>query len=214
MVYNLSEKNSIANQFLLELRDCHKQKDPMRFRKNMERLGSIMAYEISSRLGYSKQIVETPLGKSEINVLESPPVLITVMRAGLAYYNGFLNYFDSSESGFIGAYRQEGTKDVTINLEYLATPSLQGREVILIDPMLATGQSFMKSVQSIMKHGLPNHIHIASLVSAPEGIQYIEANMNVPYTIWTFGIDEKLNDKFYIVPGLGDAGDLSYGEKV
>lgn len=214
MVYNLSEKNSIANQFLLELRDVNKQKDPMRFRKNMERLGNIMAYEISCVLNFTSQIVETPLGKTSINIPEKSPVLIAVMRAGLAYYQGFLNYFDSSESGFIGAYREEGRDDITINLDYLATPSLSEREIILIDPMLATGRSFIKSVQALLRHGQPRHIHIAALVSAPEGIKHIQANMTIPYTIWTFGIDERLNDKSYIVPGLGDAGDLSYGEKI
>lgn len=214
MVHNLSEKNSIANQFILELRDVDKQKDSMRFRKNMERLGNIMAYEISCKLRYASRMVETPLGKLKIDIPEGQPVLITVMRAGLAYYNGFLDYFDSAESGFIGAFREEGGESITINLGYLASPSLTDREIILIDPMLATGRSFIKSVQSLLKHGTPKHIHMAALVSSPEGIRYIEANMTIPFTIWTFSIDEKLNDKFYIVPGLGDAGDLSYGQKI
>lgn len=214
MVYNLSEKNSIANQFLLELRDQVRQQDPMRFRKNMERLGNIMAYEISKKLNYKKRRVKTPLGVSVIDTPERPPVLITVLRAGLAYYHGFLNFFDSSESGFIGAYRQEGKIDIKINLDYLATPSLKERDIILIDPMLATGRSFIKSIQTLTRHGQPRHVYIAALVSAPEGIRYIESNMTIPYSIWTFGIDEKLNDQFYIVPGLGDAGDLSYGEKI
>lgn len=214
MVHNLSEKNSIANQFILELRDCNKQKDSMRFRKNMERLGNIMAYEISRKLNYADRLIETPLGKLNINIPEEQPVLITVMRAGLAYYHGFLDYFDSAESGFIGAYREEGGESISINLDYLAIPSLTNREIILIDPMLATGHSFIKSVQSLLKHGTPKHIHVAALVSAPEGIEYVKANMNIPFTIWTFSIDEKLNDKFYIVPGLGDAGDLSYGQKI
>src|SRR5574339_126627 len=148
MVYNLSEKNSIANQFLLELRDQVRQQDPMRFRKNMERLGNIMAYEISKKLNYKKRRVKTPLGVSVIDMPERPPVLITVLRAGLAYYHGFLNFFDSSESGFIGAYRQEGKKDIKINLDYLATPSLKERDIILIDPMLATGRTFIKSIQT------------------------------------------------------------------
>lgn len=214
MVYNLSEKNSIANQFLFELRDHVKQQDPMRFRKNMARLGNIMAYEISKKLNYQKRRVKTPLGVSVIETLVKPPVLITVLRAGLAYYHGFLNFFDSSESGFIGAYRQEGKKDIKINLDYLATPPLKERDIILIDPMLATGRSFIKSIQALTRHGQPRHVYIAALVSAPEGIRYIESNMTIPYSIWTFGIDEKLNDQFYIVPGLGDAGDLSYGEKL
>ncbi|HEX5167587.1 MAG TPA: uracil phosphoribosyltransferase [Cyclobacteriaceae bacterium] len=216
MVHNLSEKNSIANQFLLELRDCKIQSDSMRFRRNMERLGSIMAYEISKKLNYTNRKVETPLGFSNAHVPEYSPVLITVLRAGLAYFNGFINFFDSSESGFIGAYRseQEKEKEIKINLDYLATPSLDERDVILIDPMLATGRSFIKSIQSLTKRGRPKHIYIAALVSAPEGIRYIESNMSVPYSIWTFSVDEKLNDQFYIVPGLGDAGDLSFGEKI
>jgi uracil phosphoribosyltransferase len=213
MVYNLGEKNSIANQFLLELRDLTVQKDSMRFRKNMERLGNIMAYEISKKLNYTKQEVRTPLGLTPVNTLDKLPVLITVMRAGLAYYQGFLNFFDRSESGFIGAYRQENEKDVKINLEYLATPSLTDREIILIDPMLATGRSFAKSVEALMKYGTPAHMHVAALVSAPEGIHHIKTNINLPCSIWTFAIDERLNDQYYIVPGLGDAGDLSYGEK-
>lgn len=214
MVYNLSEKNSIANQFLIELRDCNKQQDAMRFRKNVERLGSIMAYEISKNLAYTKTKINTPLGSVEQNIIETPPVLVTVLRAGLPYFEGFINFFDSSEGGFIGAYRKEDEAEVTINLEYLATPSLAGRDVILIDPMLATGRSFIKSVQSLMRHGHPRHFYLASLIAAPEGIQYIKENMFASFSIWTFSIDEKLNDKFYIVPGLGDAGDLSYGQKL
>lgn len=213
MVYNLSEKNSIANQFLVELRDGNTQIDAMRFRKNMERLGNIMAYEISKQLSYTRQQVRTPLGIAESCILEKHPVLITVMRAGLPYFNGFINFFDSSEGGFIGAYRKEDTDEVTINLEYLATPSIAGRDVILIDPMLATGRSFIKSVNTLKKQGEPNHFYLASLLAAPEGIQYIHENMDIPFSIWTFSIEEKLNQKFYIVPGLGDAGDLSYGEK-
>jgi uracil phosphoribosyltransferase len=213
MVYNLSEKNSIANQFLLELRDLTMQSDSMRFRKNMERLGNIMAYEISQKFSYVQHEIRTPLSTAAVNTLERLPVLITVMRAGLAYYHGFLNFFDRSESGFIGAYRLEDEKDVKINLEYLASPSLTDREIILIDPMLATGRSFVKSVQALMKYGTPAHMHIAALVSAPEGIHHIKTNITLPCSIWTFAIDEKLNDQYYIVPGLGDAGDLSYGEK-
>jgi uracil phosphoribosyltransferase len=214
MVYNLSEKNSIANQFLLELRDGNKQLDAMRFRKNMERLGSIMAYEISKKLSYTSKMVNTPLGIAVHSINETSPVLVTVMRAGLPYFEGFINFFDSSEGGFIGAYRKEDAAEVTINLEYLATPSLAGRDVILIDPMLATGRSFIKSVQSLTKHGEPRHFYLAALIATPEGLQYIKENMTTSFSIWTFSIDEKLNDKFYIVPGLGDAGDLSYGEKL
>ena len=214
MVFNLSEQNSIANQFLLELRDKKIQPDRMRFRKNMERLGEIMAYEISKKLSFREEITETPLGHSTISVLQQQPVLITILRAGLTYFQGFINFFDRADCGFIGAYRKEGGDEVTINLEYLVTPSLVGKEVILIDPMLATGRSFIRSVDALLKHGRPAHLHLASLVSVPEGIKYLEENMKIPYTLWTCAVDEKLNQQFYIVPGLGDAGDLSFGEKI
>ena len=214
MIYNLSEKNSIANQFLLELRDKNLQQDRMRFRKNMERLGEIMAYEISQRLSYKSHEVETPLAKTTIPVFEQQPVLISVLRAGIPYFQGFLNFFDRASSGFIGACRQEGEENITINLDYISSPSLEGQTVILIDPMLATGKSFIKSIDFLKRYGKPVHIHLAALVSSPEGIDFIKRNVNDAYTLWTFSIDKELNSKFYIVPGLGDAGDLSYGEKI
>lgn len=214
MVCNLGEKNSIANQFLLELRDQQIQQDPMRFRYNMQRLGYIMAYEISRVLEYKHQTIQTPLDKVTVESIKEQPVLITVMRAGVPYFQGFVDMFDKAECGFIGAYRKEGTDEVTINLDYLATPPLADRTLILVDPMLATGKSFVKAVHELMRHGKPKHIHVAALVAAPEGIQFIRNNMPVPFTIWTFAVDEKLNDHAYIVPGLGDAGDLSYGRKV
>lgn len=214
MVHNLSEQNSIANHFLMELRDKSVQQDRMRFRKNMERLGEVMAFEISKQLHYVEKIVETPLGKTAINILAQQPVLITVLRAGLAYYNGFAIFFDRAESGFIGAYRKEGGEEITINLEYLASPSLEGKDVVLIDPMLATGQSFIESVNALMKHGKPARIFVAAVVAAPEGLRYIKENMKIPFSIWTCAVDECLNDQFYIMPGLGDAGDLSFGDKL
>ena len=214
MLINLSEQNSIVNQFLLELRDLKIQQDRMRFRKNMERLGSIMAYEISKKLTYKKKSVDTPLGKWNTEALENQPVLITILRAGLVYYQGFIDFFDQSDCGFIGAYRKEGEKEIAINLEYFAAPSLEGRDVILIDPMLATGRSIIRTIEVLQAHGTPSHVHIAALVSAPEGIKYVQDNVKIPYTLWTCAIDEKLNHQFYIVPGLGDAGDLSFGNKL
>lgn len=214
MVHNLSEQNSIANHFLMELRDKSIQQDRLRFRKNMERLGEVMAYEISKHLSYTRKTIETPLEKIEMNVLSNQPVLITVLRAGLAYYQGFANFFDRAESGFIGAYRCEGGEEITINLEYLASPSLEGRDVILIDPMLATGKSFIQAVNALMKHGKPASVFVAAVVAAPEGLKYIQENMKVPFSIWTCAVDERLDARFYIVPGLGDAGDLSYGDKL
>jgi uracil phosphoribosyltransferase len=210
----IGAQNSVATQFLNEIRDKHLQQDRMRFRRNMERMGEIMAYEISKGLDFSPCEVQTPLARIKSSQLDHHPVIITVLRAGLAYFQGFHNYFDKSEAGFIGAYRKEGGTEVTINLDYLASPHLEGKEVIVVDPMLATGKSFIESIKALIKNGRPSHIHIASLIAAPEGVDYINKNMMIPYTLWTFAIDEKLNDRFYIVPGLGDAGDLSYGEKL
>jgi uracil phosphoribosyltransferase len=214
MVFNLSEQNSIANQFLLELRDRNIQQDRMRFRQNLERLGEIMAYEISKKLPYTTKVVETPLAKSRIKVLKEQPLLITVLRAGLPFFDGFLNFYDHADAGFVGAYRRESLKEVSIKFDYLTSPSTGGRQVILIDPMLATGKSLIDSVNNLLKRGKPEHIYIASLIAAPEGIRNIAEQMPVPYSLWTYAIDEKLNDQFYIIPGLGDAGDLSYGRKL
>ena len=210
----LGDQHSIANQFLNEIRDKEKQLDRMRFRKNMERLGEIMAYEISKKLIYKDSEVTSPLATLKSVTLKTQPVIITVLRAGLVYFHGFMNYFDQSEAGFIGAYRKEDGEEISVNLEYLAAPSLVGREVILIDPMLATGKSFVRSVSAILTHVRPSHLHIASLIASPDGIKYVQENLNLPYSLWTFAVDEKLDSRFYIVPGLGDAGDLSYGDKL
>ena len=212
-VFVLNQQNSVANHFLAELRDCNHQWDRMRFRTNMIRLGEIMAYEISKKMIYSPISIQTPLKETTISVLKESPVLITVLRAGLPYFQGFLNYFDRSDAGFIGAYRKEGHVEVTVQLDYLATPSLQDKQVILIDPMLATGNSFIRSITELVKRGRPAHIYIAALVAAPEGIKNLMEHLEVPYSLFTISIDEKLNDESYIVPGLGDAGDLSFGVK-
>jgi uracil phosphoribosyltransferase len=210
----LGDQHSIANQFLNEIRDKEKQLDRMRFRKNMERMGEIMAYEISKKLEYTDCTVNSPLASLTSSQLKAQPIIITVLRAGLVYFQGFLNYFDQAEGGFIGAYRKEGGDQIQINLEYLAAPNLAGREVILVDPMLATGKSFVRSVSAMLSHGRPGHLHIASLIASPEGINYVKKNLDMPHTLWTFAVDEKLDSRFYIVPGLGDAGDLSFGEKL
>lgn len=213
MLFNLSSANSIANHFLRALRDPILQKDRTRFRNNVEKLGEIMAYEISKKLPYEPALVQTPLGKTSSHFLKEKPVLITVLRAGLPYFNGFQHYFEESDCGFIGAYRKE-EDEITVQLDYLATPGLQNRIVILIDPMLATGKSFVRSVDALLKHGKPSHIHIASLVASPQGIQFVADHLKVNYSIWTFAQDETLNQQSYIVPGLGDAGDLCFGEKL
>ena len=214
MIFNLSAQNSIGNQFLSELRDKSIQSDRSRFRANMRRLGQLIAYEISKKLLCSNKNIETPLGQSSIQVPARPPVLLTILRAGIPYFDGFLDYFNNSECGFVGAYREEGSKEIVIQLEYVATPSIEGEDVIIIDPMLATGKSLVNAVQAIMKKGKPAHLYIAVLVAAPEGIKYLKENLNVPFSIYTCAVDENLNHQFYIVPGLGDAGDLSYGVKL
>lgn len=212
-VFVLNQQNSIANHFLAELRDRTHQGDRMRFRANMIRLGEIMAYEISKKMSYSPTSIQTPLKETTISILKEHPILITVLRAGLPYFQGFLNYFDRSDAGFIGAYRKEGQVEVIVQLDYLATPSLQGKQVILIDPMLATGNSFIRSITELVKRGRPAHVYIAAMVAAPEGIKNLMEHIEVPYSLFTLSIDEKLNDESYIVPGLGDAGDLSFGVK-
>lgn len=214
MTFILNQVNSIANTMLEELRNKHVQQDRARFRQNVEKLGSILAYEISKQLPYRTGQVETPLGTSTLKVLSEFPVLITVLRAGLPFFQGFQYFFHKSDSGFIGAYRHENGEDITISLEYLAAPDLSGKQLIMIDPMLATGKSFVKSIEALMKHGKPAHIHIAALVAAPEGIEYLKRNLTLPYSVYTCAVDDRLNAQSYIVPGLGDAGDLCYGEKI
>jgi uracil phosphoribosyltransferase len=214
MAFVLNHHHSIANQFLMELRDAGKQQDRMRFRKNMERLGEILAYELSKTLEYTLAEAVTPLGKTSIHVLKEQPVMITILRAGLPFFQGFVNFFDQADSGFIGAYRQEDENHLTIKLGYVATPSIEDRIVILIDPMLATGRSVIDSVDAFLRNGKPRYLHVVSLVAAPEGMEYLKQNLTLPFSLWTCAVDEKLNHQYYIVPGLGDAGDLSYGPKL
>lgn len=211
-VFHVLKQNSIANHFLAELRSVKTQNDRLRFRRNMERLGEIMAYEISKVFKYTPAEIQTPLAPKQI-ATTSLPVIITVLRAGLPYFQGFVNFFDNADCGFIGAYRKEG-KEITVNLDYLATPSLQDRDVILVDPMLATGNSIVRSWNALLKHGTPSHVYIACMVGAPEGIEMVKRSVTSPASLWIMDIDAKLNKDFYIVPGLGDAGDLSFGEKI
>lgn len=213
-LFVLNQQNSIANQFLAELRDKEIQQDRMRFRRNLERLGEIMAYEVSKRLKFNSTVVQTPLGRWTTETISEQPVLITVLRAGLPYHQGFLNYFDRADCGFIGAYRKESSEELTIKLDYLATPDLAGRQLILIDPMLATGKSFVKTLNVLQKNGTPAHVHLVAMVAAPEGIAFLQQSVQLPVSLYVCAIDEKLNEQFYIVPGLGDAGDLTFGEKL
>jgi len=214
-MFVLNQQPSIANQFLYELRNIETQNDRQRFRINLERLGEILAYELSKTLIYSPKMTQTPLTSAEIFVPSESPVLISILRAALPFYQGFLNYFNHSESGFVGAFRQEkqGEK-VSISYQYQALPEINGKEIILIDPMLATGKSLVETIENLLKIGTPNKIHIASVIAAPEGIEFIKEKFGDSITFWLGAIDERLNEKYYIVPGLGDAGDLAYGLKI
>jgi uracil phosphoribosyltransferase len=214
MLHILTDTASIADDFLRQLRDKEVQKDRQRFRGNMERLGTIMAYEISKVLEFERVSVQALLGTAAARVLKESPILLTVLRAGIPFYSGFLKIFDQSDTGFIGARRVEGGDSIKIKMDYVATPDLNGRVVVLIDPMLATGKSITDCVSAVLRNGTPRHLHIATLISAKAGIDEVMQNVKIPNTIWTFAVDEKLNDLFYIVPGLGDAGDLSFGDKL
>lgn len=217
MFFNLSDQNSIASRFLLELRDKDIQRDRMRFRVNMVRLGQIMAYEVSKELKYIKKDVHTSLGAAEMNDLAEQPVLISILRAGVPLLQGFLDFFDGADTGFIGAYRNEKGTSLTINMDYLATPPIEGRDVVVIDPMLATGGSLVTALTYLLSKETPRSINIVSVIAAPEGIERVKVFFKqhdaAVFRLWTGAVDKGLNSQFYIVPGLGDAGDLSYGSK-
>jgi uracil phosphoribosyltransferase len=215
MVHNLSETISIAGNFLAEIRDVSIQKDPVRFRLNMERLAEIIGYEISKKLTYKTIQTETPLGISEDKVLDENPVLITILRAGLAMHSGLLRFFDRSESAYISAYRKHTTaEDFEIYVEYIAAPNLDGKVWILSDPMLATGNSMITVYKALLKSGKPSKVFIASAIATPVAIELVKRNFPDSTEIWVGAIDKELTAQSYIVPGLGDAGDLAFGVKV
>ena len=215
MVHNLSETSSIAGNFLAEIRDVSIQKDPVRFRLNMERLAEIIGYEISKKLTYKTIQTVTPLGISDDKVLDENPVLITILRAGLAMHSGLLRYFDRSESAYISAYRKHTTaEDFEIYVEYIASPNLDGRVWIISDPMLATGNSMVTVYKALLKSGKPSKIYIASAIATPYAINLVKRNFPDNTEIWVGAIDKELTAQSYIVPGLGDAGDLAFGIKV
>lgn len=215
MVHILQNTNSIANVFIAELRDQEIQKDSLRFRRNLERLGEIMAYEISKTLEYKSAEVTTPLGVAETHLLAEQPVVATILRAGLPVHQGILNVFDRAENAFISAYRKHH-KDGTfeIKVEYLSSPNLEDKVLILCDPMLATGQSMYLTYKAILAMGKPKHVHIVSVISSMEGLEYVKSRFPENVTIWLGAVDDELTVKSYIVPGLGDAGDLAYGVKI
>jgi uracil phosphoribosyltransferase len=204
---------SIANHFLAELRDVDIQKDSLRFRRNLQRLGEIIAGRISTRLSYTTKTVKTPLGEAPSQLLHDFPVLATVLRAGLPFHQGFLNYFDQSPSAFAAAYRIEGTAQVQVQLDYLAAPSLDERVLILVDPMLASGKSLVQTYRAMLRFGTPRQVHIAAVIASPEGVDYVAREIPEA-SLWVAAVDEKLNEQAYIIPGLGDAGDLAFGSKI
>ena len=213
MVTNLSDHNSLTSVWMRELRDTNIQADRTRFRRNIERIGQVAAYEISKLLPYTDVQVQTPLAATTCKALQVQPVLATILRAGLPLYQGLLSFFDAADSAFIGAYRRH-TSDTIFEIAqgYMASPSLAGRPLILADPMLATGASMTEALPSLMEHDKPSQLHIVSVVASPEGISAIQAVYPDAY-IWVGAIDTGLNAEKYIVPGLGDAGDLCFGEK-
>lgn len=215
IVKTLDAKNSILNKFIAEIRDVTIQKDTMRFRKNIERIGEILAYEISQSLVYENKVVTTPLGTKIVPIPKSDIVLCSILRAGLPLHNGLLNYFDDAENAFISAYRNHiNETEFEIKVEYFASPNLDNKTLILADPMLATGQSIVSVYEGLKKHGTPKEIILACVIGSNEGIKLLEKLFPSSTKLWIATVDNKLNDKGYIVPGLGDAGDLAFGEKL
>ncbi|MBB6003650.1 uracil phosphoribosyltransferase [Arcicella rosea] len=214
-MFILTSKNSIANHFIAELRDVKIQQDSMRFRKNLERLGEVLAYEISQTLSYQSAEVQSPLAISKTELLANQPVLVTILRASLPFHQGFINVFDKAENAFIGAYRGKHLADESfeVEMDYLASPDLTDKTIILIDPMLATGKSLLKSYQALLKYGKPAKVIISAAIAAPEGVTFLKEHLPEA-TLFVGTLDEYLNEKYYIVPGLGDAGDLAFGLKL
>ena len=214
-IVNFAEMNSELNRFVAEIRDIHIQQDRLRFRKNLERIGEVMSYEISKDFRYSEKLVTTPLGTARVNTADDKIVIGTILRAGIPYHQGFLNYFDRAENAFVSAYRKYKDKlNFEIFIEYIASPRIDGKILILTDPMLATGGSMELSYRALLTKGEPEHIHIASVIASQKAIEYITTHFPEEMTtVWVGAIDPDLNEHSYIVPGLGDAGDLAYGEK-
>jgi uracil phosphoribosyltransferase len=215
-IINLSDNNSVLNHYIKEIRSVKIQKDSMRFRKNMERIGEIMAYEISKKMCYKAEEVKTPLGVANTEVIDEKIVIATILRAGLPFHSGFLNYFDSSENAFVSAYRKyKDALKFDIFIEYIASPNLDGKTLIITDPMLATGSSMELAYGALLTKGKPAHIHIATVISSQVAIDYISTHFpDTEKTFWAAAIDPDINEHSYIIPGLGDAGDLAFGEKL
>lgn len=215
-IINLQENPSLASQYMAELRNVNVQTDRMRFRRNVHRIGQIMAYEISKTIAYTKTAVTTPLGTAYCDTVGSDVVIATILRAGLPLHEGLLSFFDNAENAFVSAYRKyrEGTDVFDIHIEYLASPSIEGKTLILADPMLATGSSMELALKALLTKGNPAHIHVVSVIASRQAVDFIAGKLPTDRTtLWVAAIDDELNAHSYIVPGLGDAGDLAYGEK-
>ena len=216
-VINLSEHNSVLNQYLREIRDVEIQKDRLRFRRNIERIGEFIAIEVSKTLNYEHTDVQTPLGVAPVNTISDNLVLATILRAGLPLHQGFLNIFDNAENAFLSAYRRMNDKgELEIVAEYMAAPAIDGKTLIVVDPMLATGMSMEVGYLALLRHGKPTHTHLCCAIATPKSIEYMRNALkdSDDVTLWCAAVDPILNDKKYIVPGLGDAGDLCYGTKI
>jgi len=216
IVRQLNKNNSILNKFIAEIRDEKIQKDSMRFRRNIERIGEILAYELSKELQCKQETVTTPLGTKKVELIDEKIVLCSILRAGLPLHQGILNYFDDAENAYISAYRHHPNNDADFEIvvEYFASPSLEGKTLLLIDPMLATGNSLVAVNEALKKHGTPKEIHLVCVIGATEGIEFIKNKFPENTNLWIAAIDNTLNDKGYIIPGLGDAGDLAFGKKL
>lgn len=217
MVKILNKENTILNKFLAQMRDKGVQRDSMRFRRNMERVAEIMAYEISKKLNYKTEMVETPLGIAAVESISDKVVIATILRAGLPFHQGFLNYFDDADNGFVSAYRKSRPDgSFIVDVEYVSTSSLSGKTLILVDPMLATGTSLMLVYDALIRRaGEPEHTHFAAAFASEQGVDYVIKRINPDKcTLWCAVVDEELTSKSYIVPGIGDAGDLAYGVKL
>lgn len=214
-IHNLSNTDSVLNNFIFEIRDVLIQNDSMRFRRNIERIGEILSYEMSKTLHFNSEEVKTPLGNTKVNVPNDDIVICSVLRAGLPLHSGVLNYFDKAENAFISAYRHHlNDTDFEIIVEYIASPNLNNKTLLLVDPMLATGKSLALTYQALKSHGTPKQVHILSVIGAETGIDYVKDTFPKNTHLWIATIDKILNDKGYIVPGLGDAGDLAFGNKL
>lgn len=213
-VYNFADHNSIVNQYMAELRDVDIQRDMLRFRRNLERIGEIMAYEISREVSYREAPVRTPLGTARCRLLDDRLVLATIFRAGLPFHQGFLDIFDHAQNAFVSAYRKYTDDDnFDVFIEYIASPRLDDKTLLLVDPMLATGSSMELSYRALLTKGIPAHVHVASVIASQQAVDYIAGHFPDDSTLWVGAIDPELNAHSYIVPGLGDAGDLAYGDK-